>query len=354
MTDSRLQVRGTPPDVNLLSRGCQTATSCHAEETWRAVRRDLVVEKPVVEASVSTAAVAREVVDARHDDAARGISRPLVSANLATLTVTSALDDGRPQRTSELLRRILTQNPGVKAFSVERILAAVGADRFDVSLMAFSLPAIVPIRRARGMAALPTGAIAYQLIAGEKRIQLPRFVLKKTVSRRALAVAIHGVLPVLQAAERLVKPRWAWVNHPSTHRAIGLFAFLLAVAVAFPLFGFSPLHATSIFVMAFGMAEQDGLAVLLGAIVGVLSLAIVAASGTSTRVLRAKVSQWLRNMGKKLGLRAFAHYLRRRGYATIARLLTFEWSTLLLLWDPERSGTQRAATKTARASALAV
>ena len=243
-------------------------------------------------------------------------------------------------RTSEILKGILTNNPGVKAFSIERILAAIGSDRFEASLMMFSLPAMVPVPAPQGMSALPTTAIACQMAVGQKQIRLPRFILQKTVSRRALAVAIHAILPVLEAAEKLVRPRWSWISHPAARRALGLFVFLLALAVAFPLFGFSPLHATSIFVMALGMAEQDGLAVLVGVTVGMLSFAVLAASGLSARAVREKAVRWLRKVGRKLGLGIFARFLRRHGYERIARLLTLEWSQVLLLWNPEQ---QRAA-----------
>jgi len=259
---------------------------------------------------------------------------------VALATASAALPStmAPPPRTSEILRGVLANNPGVQRFSVERILGSIGMDRAEVSLLMFSLPAIVPVPVSRSMVALPTGALARQLVSGEKQLQIPRFVLKKVISRRALAVAVHSVLPIVEAAEKVVRPRWNWINHSGVRRAIGLFIFLLAVAIAFPLFGFTSLHATSIFVMALGMAEQDGLAVLLGVAVGVISLAVLAASGMSARALRAKASRWLRKLGQKLGLEVLARFLRRRGYARLARLLTLEWSSVLLLWDPERRG----------------
>jgi hypothetical protein len=265
-----------------------------------------------------------------------------------TLASGAALANAGLPRTSQMLRSILTDNPGVKTFTIERILASIGTDHFEASLMLFSIPAILPIPGPRGIATVPTGAIACQLAAGQKQIQLPRFVLKKCVSRRALAVAIHAVLPALEAAEKVLRPRWSWVSHSSSRRAIGLFIMLLAIAIAYPLFGFSALHATSIFVMALGMAEQDGLAVLIGVAIGMLSLAVLAASGMSARALRAKALRWVRRVGQRLGLRVFASFLRRRGYHRLARLLTLEWSTLLLVWDAEKSAARASQRRVSR------
>jgi len=246
-------------------------------------------------------------------------------------------------RMSEILRSILTKNPGVKSFSVKRILKSIGHDRFEASLMMFSLPAIVPVRGPKGFVTVPTGTIATQLISGQKQIKLPRFILRKCVSRRSLAVAIHAVLPILEAAERVVRPRWSWVNHAYSRRVLGLFVFLLAIGIAYPLMGFNALHATSIFVIALGMAEQDGLAVMVGVAAGVVSLALLATSGVSVRALRARAGKFFRKIGRKLGLAAVARGLETRGYTRLANLLTFEWSELLLMWDPEKpavDGTQ--------------
>jgi hypothetical protein len=258
------------------------------------------------------------------------LNTPLTSTALLSVAESPA-----PMRISESLRGILSKNPGVTKFSVERILASIGSGRVEASLMVFSLPALVPVPCPRGVVSISTGAIGCQIASGGKQIQVPRFILKKSVSRRALAVAIHAILPVLEAAEKVVRPRWSWVSHPAFRRAIGMFVFLLAIALAFPLFGFSTLHATSIFVMALGMAEQDGLAVLAGVAVGMLSLAVLAASGMTAKALRARAGRWLRKIGRKLGLHIFARLLRRWGYERIARLLTLEWSELLLLWNPE-------------------
>jgi hypothetical protein len=238
-------------------------------------------------------------------------------------------------RISEVLRGILSNNPGVKTFTVERIVSSIGVDNFEASLMMFSIPAVAPVPRPGGMVALPVGAIACQMAAGSNQIRLPSFIRKKSFSRRALAVAIHAVLPLLEAAEKLVRPRWSWVNHSIWRRMIGLFVLLLVIAIAFPLFGFNSLHATSIFVISLGMAEKDGLAVMIGVLAGALSLAIVA-SGLSLRAVGSKLVRWLWRLFGKLGLKVVARYLEWLDHKRLARALRFRWSTLLLGWDPEK------------------
>jgi hypothetical protein len=252
-----------------------------------------------------------------------------------TITTSARPEKPSPIRTSDVLRGILSNNPGVKHFTVRRILASVGSDRFDVSLLMFSIPGIVPVPSPQGFVAMPTGSIAYQLARGDARIDLPPFILQKKVSRRALAVAIHAVLPLLEGAEKYLRPRWAWVSHETTRRAVGLFAFLLAIAVGCPLLGFTPFHAASIFVIAVGMAEHDGLAVLLGVAAGLACLAFELSSGASAHVLRSKTLRWLRKLTKNLGASSLATVLERKGHPRLASLLRFQWTELLLLWNPE-------------------
>lgn len=279
---------------------------------------------------------------------------------LNSTTASVAPDGGSPKRISEVLRGILSNNPGVETFTVERILDSIGKDgfspnfggdagfdaSFDTSLMLFSLPAMVPVPHPSGLVTLPAGAIACQMIAGREQIRLPRFIRKKSIPRKALAVAIHAILPVLEAAEKVVRPRWTWVNHPIWRRLVGLFVLLMVIAIAFPLFGFNCLHATSIFVISLGMAEKDGLAVLIGVVAGAVALAIMA-SGVSSRAVRTKVVKWLWKVSRRLGLVVLARYLDRLGHAWLARILSFRWSNLLLSWDPEKRAAEAAGTSRA-------
>lgn len=275
----------------------------------------------------------------------------MANSSLTSTTADSPVSGPSLMRVSEVLRGILSKNPDVQSFSVERILASIGADDFEASLMMFSLPAIVSVPSPKGIVTVPTATIACQMAAGHDRIKLPRFIRKKSVSRRSLAVAIHAILPVLEAAEKVVRPRWRWVSHSIWRRLTGLFVLALVVAIAFPLFGFNALHATSIFVISLGMAEKDGLAVMVGVVAGVVSLAMMA-SGISLRAIRDKVGKWLAKFSRKLGLSAFAKFMDRLGHKTIARILRLRWSDLLMSWDPERRSAQ-ARKPTARAQVVA-
>jgi hypothetical protein len=280
--------------------------------------------------------------------------------------VNSSLDTNAPRlaadallhlRTSDVLLAILSNNPDVQFFSVERIIASIGTERAEAALMLFSVPSMLPLQVPRGVDSVPAGAIGGHIASGGKQLRVPRYILKKQISRRALAIAIHAALPVLEAAERIVRPRWHWISHPISRRAIGLLIFLLAAAIAYPFSGASALHAMSIFVLSLGLAEADGLTILIGVVAGVLSLAVVAVTGFSPRAIRKKILKALRKLSRKLGLSALARFLDRLGYRRLALLLTFEWSDMVMHWDPERGAPAPGApapTDAARASAAVV
>lgn len=242
-----------------------------------------------------------------------------------------------PKRTSDLLRGILDKNPDTKVFTLETILRSIGEDRFDANLIFISLPTLGPLPDKPALCEVSAALMAGQMAAGRPTLSLPPALLDKEIPRRSLAIAIHAALPVIEAAEKFTKPRFGWLSHPFCRRILGVFLFVLAAAVAFPLIGFDPLQSLSTFVISLGLAEGDGAAILLGVAVGVLSLAVIAASAFSARALRSKAAGWLRRIAHKLGASALARFCERRGLAWIAKILTFEWTELLLLWNPERA-----------------
>ena len=243
-------------------------------------------------------------------------------------------------RISTLLRGVLADNPDVEEFTIGGILDAIGAERPEASLVLLSVPHVLPVPGAPGFCGLTAASVGGHFVTGSKTLHLPKAVLQKKISRRSLAVAIHAMLPVLEFAEKSVQPRLAIVSHPVCRRAIGILVFILAATIAFPLIGFDPLHAVSIFLMSIGMAEQDGVAILLGAGIGVMSLAFVA--GTALK-LHQKAGDFARRAIRRLGLAHLADHLEARGWKRLASILRFDWRELLLKWNPERAAMQRRA-----------
>jgi len=180
-------------------------------------------------------------------------------------------------RTSEVLKSILTKNPDLEFFTVEKIISEIGTAPFGTTLMFFAIPEVIPIPipGVSALVVLPTGYVSYQMATGRRQIKLPKFLLNRVVPRKALAAAIHAVLPALKKAEKVSKPRWKWASTPAAQRLLGLFIFILALAIAFPLPGFNMPQAIAIFIIGLGLVEKDGLLICAGVVLGIASLLLL-------------------------------------------------------------------------------
>ena len=106
---------------------------------------------------------------------------------------------------------------------------------------------------------------------------LPHVVASRDVSRAAFAGLVERAMPLLERAERMLRPRWAWLVAGRAERALGAFALVLAAVVTLPIPLGNMLPAFAICLLALGLLERDGLWVVTGGTVGLLALAV---SGT--------------------------------------------------------------------------
>jgi hypothetical protein len=240
----------------------------------------------------SSAALTRNIPDSgskvrksavRH----KAIKEPVVTTEAAVLvksserngtrTLTQKSSSPKKARTSQILLEILADNPDVQNFTVEEIVNSIGAGSFGTSLMFFAIPAVIPIPvpGLSAIVAIPTAVISAQMAVGHRQIKLPKSILKKTVPRKALAAALHAILPLLEKAEKLSKPRWKWATTPLAKRLLGVFISILALSIAFPMPGFNMPQAISAFIIALGLVEHDGILVIGGVIAGLASLALL-------------------------------------------------------------------------------
>ena len=175
-----------------------------------------------------------------------------------------------------------------------------------------------------------TSVLGAGMAFGHREVHLPRSLLRRKVPRTSLALLIHGVASLLERADGLLRERWSWVFHPSMTGALGLILFLLGLASMAPIIGGGVQHAASAFFIAVGIAERDGLAVVIGALAGIACLALAALSVSSGHKLWAKIKTWLLHCARKLRLDALARLLDHccEGLGDLMRL---RWSGLLLI-----------------------
>jgi hypothetical protein len=181
----------------------------------------------------------------------------------------AAANGARPTRTSELLRefaRSLTSD----RVSLGEIVASLGDRGLGVLIAIFALPNILPSAVPFGN--VPTGLppllFAIQLALGVDHLILPRFLARRTVGTGWLRALAPRVASVLSWFERLLKQRVEWVTGPRAERIFGVIAIVLAMVSTLPIpFGHN-LPALGLVLIGLGLIERDGLAILIGAAIG--------------------------------------------------------------------------------------
>jgi hypothetical protein len=231
---------------------------------------------------------------------------------------------------SSRLRRVLTQHPRARTFTVHNIIQALGDESVGPSVALFSATGIFELPDRAALSGAVVSGLGLGLALGRRTVSLPRALLKRKIPRNALALLIHGITGLLDAADGPVQRRWSWVFHPAMTVTLGLILFLLGLASMTPIVGGGVQHAASAFIIAVGLAERDGLAVVVGAVAGIAAIAVAVLSVASSSKLWRRVKAWLIYCANSLRLNVLTNLLDRccDGLGELVRL---KWGGLLLL-----------------------
>lgn len=198
-------------------------------------------------------------------------------------TVVSPDDAVEPrQRFSEILSG-LAGRPG-PAISIGDVLDAFGDRAFGALMLLFAAPNVLPLPP--GMSAVlgaPLLFVTAQLMLGRPTLWMPRFIRERSISRDFFSLLTTKLSPILNRAERVLRPRLGILLLPAPERIVGAACLLLAIILFLPIpFGNIP-PAFAIAAFALGILERDGLATLAGWLATVGSLLILA--GISSAII---------------------------------------------------------------------
>jgi hypothetical protein len=162
--------------------------------------------------------------------------------------------------------------------TVRDLLSALGERATPFILLVFSIPAIVPTP------GVPAGAIfgtalaflALQMMTGAGKLSLPRRIAMLEISRQRVASLVSKAAPTIEGLERFLRPRWTALARTDCFRPLGVIVFLMAVLVALPIPFGNMVPGLSVLAIALGLAQRDGVAVMVGLCLAVLACAISA------------------------------------------------------------------------------
>jgi len=165
-----------------------------------------------------------------------------------------------------------------KTLNLDGVLTVFKASSFGLVLAVVSLPSALPIP-APGMS-VPFGFlvifVAAQIIGGRKKLWLPQTWQQKEVPTKTFRKHLPLMLKFVRFFEFFIKPRLDFIFRLGVPVA-GVIIFLAGVSMLIPIPGTNTLPALGAFIMALGMLERDGLALLGGALVSLLGLVVTTA-----------------------------------------------------------------------------
>lgn len=178
-------------------------------------------------------------------------------------------------RTSTLLLQAVRGE--TERITIGDILDALDARAFGLATLIFSIPSIIPmppgVPTVVGIALL---IVSVQMVLGRHELWLPGFLSKRSFSRPALVSAMEKFAPRLEAIEKIASPRLMFLTGRVGTVLIGLVVLFMALVLILPLppgGNFPPALACA--VLGMGLAERDGVIVLVGLVASIIATAAV-------------------------------------------------------------------------------
>jgi hypothetical protein len=175
---------------------------------------------------------------------------------------------------SALISRFGRKIRGQDSVSIGEISDQLGSTGFGFLIILLALPALIPIPGPFGMVfGSALAIVSLQVICGAKRFWLPRWMRERRISAQMTERISELMVKWLAPLERFVHPRrMRFMADPAFGPLYGIPVLLLAIAIALPLPLGNILPCIALIVLALGLMARDGLATVIGLVIGVVAL----------------------------------------------------------------------------------
>ncbi len=152
-----------------------------------------------------------------------------------------------------------------------------GKDGLGPILFVLTLPVLLPLPPGVSMlAALPVLVVAPQILMGRKKLWLPDWLSRRTVDHAKLVKLLERIMPSLQRIEAVVRPRLGILTGRVGEMLAGLACTLIGILLVLPIPFANLLPSWSLGAFSLGLTRKDGLCVVAGYGLLLLSLAVIA------------------------------------------------------------------------------
>ncbi len=182
-----------------------------------------------------------------------------------------------------------------KNVTLKELLTLGGEHSFGFLFVLLSLPSALPLPAP--VISTPLGIViivlAFQLIRGKRKPSLPEKWLERGFERGKVRNFIKIGLPWLRRIEAISKPRLSIVCKSTLGRfLLGVIVALLAACMMIPFPGTNTIPAICIFIIGFGLLNDDGLIGLIGLTACALGASLV----TKALILGCQEVAYCRNI----------------------------------------------------------
>lgn len=177
--------------------------------------------------------------------------------------------------TSKILNNLYNKNTEDN-IQLGVLLQSIETGGFALLILIFSLMLVIPTPPpVPTIAALIIMFLSAQMIIGLDKVWLPKFITKKEIKRKTLSLIVQKSNIYLYKLESFTRRRFLFINSSIAKRIIGLVIFLLATITLTPIIFANSVPGTAIILISFGMLNKDGLIVIVGFIIGFISIFVV-------------------------------------------------------------------------------
>lgn len=176
---------------------------------------------------------------------------------------------------AESLIALLALRRRDRPVTVDDCIGVLGENSILLGLMLFTLLSSLPLFGIPGFTTLtgvPIVLLGGQLLAGREEIWLPRRIRRRPLTSPKLWAWMQRTLPTVRKVERLMKPRLPAMASPAMHRVCGIAFVMMGTLLALPIPLINFPAGFSMFVLAVGLVERDG--VLIGIGLGAIALLV--------------------------------------------------------------------------------
>ncbi len=172
---------------------------------------------------------------------------------------------------SQILRNFIDAHRE-KGATIGEMVHFFGDRGFGFLIMIFALICMIPlpIPGIHMFLSIPLFYLSLQQFAGRHEVWFPAKVTKYSIPARALMDVGLKTIPWIEKIEKLSKPRLSYLAEGWWFRFFGGVAFYITAFLSIPLPLTNLVPAVGLVFMAIGILVKDGLAIIIGSIIGVV------------------------------------------------------------------------------------